>query len=81
MPRFGLIETETETEMKLSGYHGCWGCAITIVDCVKEFLYIIAGSDAREAIRNYGDGFLASWLFSGFTILLMYIPLLEIMEY
>ena len=81
MPRFGLTETKTETEMKLSSYHGCWGCSITMVDCLKDFLYIIAGSGAREVIRNHEDGFLASWLFPGFTILLMYIPLLAIMEY
>lgn len=43
-----------------------WGCNITKADPVKDFLYIIAGSGAREAIRNHADGFLASWLFSGF---------------
>ena len=26
-------------EMQLSGYHGCWGCRITMVDCMKDLLY------------------------------------------
>jgi len=52
--RFGLMEPEIE--MQLSGYGRCWGCSITMVDCVTFF---IAGSSAREAIRNHGDEFRA----------------------
>jgi len=35
--RFGLMELETE--MQLSGHHECWGCSITMVNGVKDFLY------------------------------------------
>jgi len=34
--RFGLMELEME--MQLSGYHGCWGCTITMVNGVKDSL-------------------------------------------
>ena len=46
-----------ELEMQFSVYHRYWGCRITMVDCMKDFLYIIAGSCAGEDIRSHGDGF------------------------
>jgi len=49
--RFRLMEPETE--MQLSGYHGCWGCSIT--------KFFIAGSCAREDIRNCGASSLIEW--------------------
>jgi len=39
---------ELEMEMQLSGYHGCWGCSITMANCVKDF---IADSHAQEDIN------------------------------
>ena len=63
LTQFGLIRSKIE--IQLSGYDG-WiqGCRITMVDCIKAFLYIIAGSCAREDFRNHGDAFRPLSLFS-----------------
>jgi len=47
-------------EMQLSGYYRCWGCSITMVDCVKDFLYI-------NFLYTRGD----QPLWSGITLLLL----------
>lgn len=39
---------EPQMEMKLGGYHRCWGRNITVGDCAKDFLYMIAGPCTRE---------------------------------
>ena len=51
---------ELETEMQLSSYHRCSGCSITMVDCVKDFLY-------SKVLYTRGD----QPLWNGITLLLL----------
>jgi len=52
--------------MKLRRYHRFWDCSTAIFDCVNTFF--IEGSCARVVVRNHGDRFRTSRLFSGSPI-------------
>ena len=65
--------------MQLSGYYRYWGCNITVVDYMKDFLYTGILYNLGEAIQNHEDEFRASSSFSGFIVFTIYFRLPIIM--